>query len=112
MFIKTEADLGYHSFNYNKLLYDVIKNPHIIFDTDFEVCLLFINNSSDLIPSFIDEFILLYKNKEEDVLANLIKLLIWIKSEDNQNQYDQMIEIIKNKYPQYIKDIEKFMILL
>lgn len=106
MFIEAHTDLN--SWYLMEGLYKN-KNPHIIYDDNFEVCLLFID-TTDLIGSFLKEFIWLYDSKKQNIEYNLVCFLKWVKCD--VYHYEQAQTILKNKYPQYIEDIEKYLLLI
>ena len=95
-------------------------SPHIIRDTDFEVCLLLkeMKNYNDdeyhtgLVISFIRDFISLYKNKGMNVAANIVLLGEWLTKRYSYYEYNTMMDLIDKEYPQYKDDIEKYMVMI
>lgn len=106
MFIYAEAELDYYHGNSKIKKY----NPHIIYDSDFEVCLLYIDKYN-LLESFVEEFILLYASREQNIAGNLACLIDWLRRGGTPHA-KLTLDIIKEKYSQYLNNIERYIILL
>lgn len=90
-------------------------SPHTIFDDNFEITVFpahDINRPEFLIESFLDEFVWVYENKNENVVANLALLKVWLLLRESKKNVMCFDESINKKYLKYKEKLNKYLVLL